>query len=69
MSVTMSTKCTPLNRVGLTIEAKNSDGTIIGELTMSQGGIQWRPSKRHNGGPKHPYIRWSRLGSVLIDEK
>jgi hypothetical protein len=68
MKATMSTTNTPLNKAGLSIEVKNGN-VKVGELTVSQGGIQWLPTRGRNKGPQHRFIRWSRLDAALGDKK
>ena len=41
-------------------------GTKIGELTVTVGGIQWKPTGRHTGDPKHKFTRRSRVGKALL---
>lgn len=64
-SVEISITSHPLSREeNGVIFVVSTDGGKLGELTVSKGGIRWKPKNKHDGH----FMKWAELDQTMRDK-
>ena len=61
VSVSMSSHPLRREETGVVFNVTSNDGTRIGELVVSKGGIRWRAKNERD----HHFLSWARLDEAM----